>query len=69
MVLESLTELLSLCAYFFLLFKMMVVKFFVKLANRLGERRFHYRMVKILVRWNCVMAGSSDSQTEKQTRK
>jgi hypothetical protein len=45
---------------------MVVDKFFVKVANRHGERRFHYRVEKkkILVRWNCVMAGSSESRIE-----
>jgi len=43
---------------------MVMAKFFVKLANRHGERRFHYRVEKILVRWNCVMAVSSDNRIE-----
>jgi len=44
---------------------MVVDKFFVKVANRHGERRFQYRVgKKILVRWNYVMAGSSESRIE-----
>jgi hypothetical protein len=54
-----------LCAHIFvLLFKVVVAKFFVKLANRHAERRFQYRVEKILVGWNCVMAGSSESRAE-----